>query len=751
MIPPEDKRTLTIDGGIFMKKLDLTQSATLIHIPIEVPWPHDNALVEWWFAHGNFSSISGLSGHFMFSIFRHDLDGSHGFSMLFRLEDSVHGSPNIVSRTDGHLKELLDRSKKELLQTNLDANLLRIYFEEVAKYGLPESQTSEDSITFIEEEHFSITWADFSLTTHDGTLVLKFNVPWSEKENTFVLRSRTPMVDLHHLGTPGEKKMGYLTYPSCDLSGCYAGKEISGSAWFDHQWGDMSWFSAIDVSTGQKRLLGWDWFGINFNDGRSAVVLIHKDMETRKILVSNFVLIDKDGVAQKIDEFHADPKRFWYSSKTCIVYPIEWEISIPSLDGKLIFVPLSDDQEIPVTGITRAIWEGAGLVRGTLNGKSVEGTARLELNGYSYIFDLSDVLKTFSHHISKHIEDFFPEIPDEQFFRKCTGFGPGQGNIEAVQDFLTRPIWDLLRRGGKHWRPIFGILMAEVLGLDSMRYEDLISVTTELTHLASLVIDDIEDNAQTRRNETCLHVKYGTDIAINAANTLYFLPIFKLSENEFITDEQKLVIYSKTMEFFVKAHFGQGLDIARNAKKTLQDNVDLVPLIHDVLNVYALKSAAAVEAVTHYACIIKGADKATTSTLISFARNFGISFQIKDDVHDFGSPGKWTKEPGLDLISSKLTYVILLALESLQGEERAFLKRLLCKEIPVTEDSLAQGIQMVRGSGAIEKANEKALSLLNDSWQELCKVTPQSEARIILKTMCEHMLKLDFDSLDMTT
>jgi geranylgeranyl pyrophosphate synthase len=292
--------------------------------------------------------------------------------------------------------------------------------------------------------------------------------------------------------------------------------------------------------------------------------------------------------------------------------------------------------------------------------------------------------------------------------------------------------------------------MAEVMGLDSTRYEALISVTTELTHLASLVIDDIEDNALTRRNGTCIHIKYGTDIAINAANTLYFLPILKFWDNEFITDKQKLVIYSKTMEFFVKAHFGQGMDICRSAKKSLQDDADLVPLIHDVLNVYALKSSAAVEAVTQYVCIISGADQTTTSALLDFARNFGISFQIKDDVHDFGSPGKWTKEPGLDLISSKLTYVILLALELLQGEERVFLKRLLCKDIPVTEDNLAQGIQMVRRSGAIEKANEKALSLLNDGWQKLCKVTPQSEARIILKTMCEHMLKLDFDSFDMT-
>lgn len=734
-----------------MKQREPAKTAAPLYIPIAAPWPHEGAIIEWWFVHGNFSADANLSGHFMLSIFRHDLDGSHSFSMLFRLEDSSNKSPYIVSRTDGHLKDILKRSKKELLQTNLNTNLLRIYFEEVEKYGLPGPQFSSDTSAWFGEEDFRIVWTDFSLTLDNGALIVEFPVPQSDAKTRLVLRSRTPVVNLDTLVTPGIKKMGYLTHPSCDLSGLYAGSVISGNAWFDHQWGDMSWFASQDASTGQKRLSGWDWFGINFNDGRAVVVLMHRDMETKKILTSNFALINKDGVTQILTDFKAEPLRFWYSPKTCISYPVEWKISIPSLYGELIFVPQSDNQEIPVAGVTRAIWEGAGHVSGTLDGKPVEGTARLELNGYSYIFHLSDILENFSHRIFKHIQNFFPELPDEQFFKKHTGFTPEQGNIEAVRNFLTRPMWDLLHRGGKYWRPMFGILMGEVLGLDSTRYEDLLSVSTELTHLASLVIDDIEDNALTRRKDACIHIKYGADIAINAANTLYFLPILKLKENIFITDEQKLAIHSKTMEFFVKAHFGQGLDISRNAVKSLQADVDLASLIRDTLNVYALKSAASVEFVTHTACIVSNADQVTTSALLAFARSFGISFQIKDDVHDFGSPGKWTKEPGLDLACGKLTYVILLALESLQGEDRAFLIKLLCKEIPLSAGNLEQGMQMVRRSGAIDKANAKAMSLLKNTWDNLCKVTPQSEARIMLKIMCEHLLKLDYDSFDITS
>jgi geranylgeranyl pyrophosphate synthase len=718
-------------------------------MPVAAPWPHDGASVEWWFVHGNFYA-AGLSGHFMLSIFRHDLDGEHSFSMLFRLEDSARELPYIVSRADGRVKDLLARSKEELYRTNLDANLLKIYFEEVEKYGLPRSQSSTDLTARFGEENFSIVWGDFTLAQHDGDLMVNFCPPWTKAETRLVIRSRTPEVDLDELVTPGEKKMGYLTYPCCDLFGSYEGAAVSGSAWFDHQWGDMSWFASEDSSTGQKRLLGWDWFGINFNDGRAAIVLIHRDMETKKILTSNLVMIDENGATQIMTDFQVEPLRFWYSPKTCILYPVEWKISIPSLDGEWIFVPRGDDQEIPVAGATRAIWEGAGHVCGTLAGRPVSGTARLELNGYGYVFHLSDVLDNFSRRIFRHIENFFPEAPDEKFFEKCTGFAPEQGNVDAVRDFLTRPMWDLLHRGGKYWRPMFGILMAEVLGIHSTRYEDLLSVSTELTHLASLVIDDIEDNALTRRKEACIHLKYGTDVAINAANTLYFLPILKLRENAYITDEQQLAIYAKTMEFFVKAHFGQGLDISRKAAASLAGGGDPASLIRDSLNVYALKSAASVEFVTYTACIVGDATPATTEALVGFARSFGISFQIKDDVHDFGSAGIWTKEPGADLACGKLTYVILLALEALTGEEREFLVRLLCKEIPSSADHIDRGMQLVRRSGALEKANAKVLSLLYDAWDNLCRVVPQSDARIMLKVMCEHLLKLDFDSFDIT-
>jgi geranylgeranyl pyrophosphate synthase len=157
-----------------------------------------------------------------------------------------------------------------------------------------------------------------------------------------------------------------------------------------------------------------------------------------------------------------------------------------------------------------------------------------------------------------------------------------------------------------------------------------------------------------------------------------------------------------------------------------------------------------VEFISYTACILADADQITTNALVNFARSFGISFQIKDDIHDFGSSEKWTKEPGVDLACGKLTYVILLALEAISGNDREFMMDLLGKNIPPTADNILRGIKIVQNSGALQKANAKVFSLLSDAWGDICKVAGQSDARIMLKVMCEHLLNLEYSHFDVT-
>ena len=94
-------------------------------------------------------------------------------------------------------------------------------------------------------------------------------------------------------------------------------------------------------------------------------------------------------------------------------------------------------------------------------------------------------------------------------------------DINSINKGLGEPIYDMLERGGKRWRPILGMMFAEALGrkLDNIEENRDIYYAcglTEIVHNASLIIDDIEDGSQMRRGDRCVHLKHGLDVAINA-------------------------------------------------------------------------------------------------------------------------------------------------------------------------------------------------------------------------------------------
>ena len=78
--------------------------------------------------------------------------------------------------------------------------------------------------------------------------------------------------------------------------------------------------------------------------------------------------------------------------------------------------------------------------------------------------------------------------------------------------------------------------MLEALGTPSADYQMLLAMMTELAHTGTLVIDDIEDRAQVRRGAEAIHLRYGIEVAINATNTVYFLPLLVLSNYPHLSD-----------------------------------------------------------------------------------------------------------------------------------------------------------------------------------------------------------------------
>jgi predicted secreted hydrolase len=144
--------------------------------------------------------------------------------------------------------------------------------------------------------------------------------------------------------------------------------QVSGSSWFDHEWGT----SALGPEA-----TGWDWFGLQLEDGRELMLFHIRTSDGGIERVSGGTLVEASGESRWLtaDEFDIEPVTTWTSGFTGAIYPSGWEISIPDEGLELVVEPWIKDQEMR---LNLEYWEGAVRVSGT-----VDGQGYVELTGYS--------------------------------------------------------------------------------------------------------------------------------------------------------------------------------------------------------------------------------------------------------------------------------------------------------------------------------------------------------------------------------
>ncbi len=146
---------------------------------------------------------------------------------------------------------------------------------------------------------------------------------------------------------------------------------MKGKSWFDRE-----------ISSGRTghRLKGWDWFGIQLDDGREIMLYNLRNADGTVDQYSSGTLVFRDGTTRHltINDFRIKVLRYYTSAKTGARYPAEWEISLPGEKLGLRVTPLLEDQEFIATYSTgNYYWEGSCSVRG-----SATGRAYAEMTGY---------------------------------------------------------------------------------------------------------------------------------------------------------------------------------------------------------------------------------------------------------------------------------------------------------------------------------------------------------------------------------
>ena len=357
-----------------------------------------------------------------------------------------------------------------------------------------------------------------------------------------------------------------------------------------------------------------------------------------------------------------------------------------------------------------------------------------------YMADEIDIIKLLEEKkevIDSCIKKYIPEHFDEKYLEWALGKPRYKYSAEALNKAIAEPVWDLLNRGGKRWRPVLFLLIAEALGGDPSKYLDLV-VIPEVIHNGTLMVDDIEDQSETRRGKPCTHKIFGEDIAINAGNTMYYLPLLVLMKNKDKLDDKTLVsLYETYVQEMINVSSGQATDIAWHKGIANSDNITE----QEYMQMCAYKTGCLARMAAKIGAIVAGADQQTTEKIGKFAEAIGVAFQIQDDVLSAsGEAFQKRKGYGDDITEGKRTLIVIHALKNLEARDRKRLVEILNMHTK-DESLITEALNLLKQKGSVDYSKSVAKEMVRDTWKDVDALLKPSDAKGKLKKFVDYLVE----------
>ena len=253
----------------------------------------------------------------------------------------------------------------------------------------------------------------------------------------------------------------------------------------------------------------------------------------------------------------------------------------------------------------------------------------------------------------------------------------------------------LVSSGGKRLRPALFLLAARGGAAFDRARAMPIAVALELIHTASLVHDDVIDEADTRRGAETTNAKWGNQVAILSGDYL-FARAFKLVAEEGYDSS----VYVKLAQLVCTLSEGE----------ILQDHtVYQVPASeHAYYERIRKKTADFLEICCELGGAIGGMSAEDTQGMALYGHAIGMAFQITDDLLDYRQTSEHIGKPaGRDLAQGFVTLPVIRALEVLDNERRTELTSLITNP-KMTDDEVARALEIVRMTDGLDYAQEQA-------------------------------------------
>jgi len=300
--------------------------------------------------------------------------------------------------------------------------------------------------------------------------------------------------------------------------------------------------------------------------------------------------------------------------------------------------------------------------------------------------------------------------------------------LASLPVLLLREISEhVARAGGKRLRPIL-VLLGARLGRGAPARAVRLGCVVELLHTATLIHDDVVDQAPLRRGQPSANARWGDDAAVLVGDHLYSRCMALL------VADGDLAVMDALAAAMVSMTEAEVFQLERKRAGQLSED--------DYLRIIRQKTATFMSACCRIGGLAGGLDAAAVEALGAYGERLGIAFQITDDSLDFDADeARLGKAIGSDLREGKRTLPLIATLERATLPERARILQTLARP-ESAEGAVAEVHRLVKVYDGVGYAVGRAAAYAAKGAAELARL-PRSEAREVLALIAEYVVHRD--------
>jgi geranylgeranyl pyrophosphate synthase len=351
---------------------------------------------------------------------------------------------------------------------------------------------------------------------------------------------------------------------------------------------------------------------------------------------------------------------------------------------------------------------------------------------------IEEELRAMKDEIDKEIEKWLPRKGEEKALLRLTKNANYSLPLQEYEEGLSKPLYELLDRGGKRWRPVLLALVAEAFGVKKDVYKTLFPVI-EVIHNSSLISDDIEDGSEMRRGKPAVHKIFGVDIALNASEFAFFAPVQAcIVQNKKIRKRIKLKLLEIYLEEMTKLSMGQAMDIVWH------NNIGRANEIteNEYFQMCAWKTGTLARMAAKMGAALGNASDEAIEAIGEYAEKIGIAFQIQDDILNLTGEEFAEKKGGVgeDITEGKRSLMVIHTLQVASQEDKKRLIEIL--SMHTTDQNLRnEAIAIIKKYNSIEYAKQVAKKLLQEGWAKADAYLPNNEYKQKLKDLSTFLVE----------